>query len=59
MASTRNKNTRGNYALELNRSIHTQDYLLNKEYGEAKQTNQPEWFGESTPRQEMSANPAK
>jgi hypothetical protein len=59
MASTRNKNTRGNYALELNRSIHTQDYLLNKEYGVAKQTNQPGngLGGAHLPRQEMSANP--
>lgn len=59
MASTRNKNTRGNYALELNRSIHTQDYLLTKDYGEAKQTNQPgNGLGVAQlPRHEMSSNP--
>ena len=38
MASTRNKNTRGNYVIELNRNIQSQDYLLNKEYSEPVKT---------------------
>ena len=41
MASTRNKNTRGNYAMELNRSIGRQDYLLNEQYGIASNTYNP------------------
>ena len=41
MASTRNKNTRGNYVIELNRNIQSQDYLLNKEYSEPVKTMCP------------------
>ena len=41
MASTRNKNTRGDYAMELNRSIGRQDYLLNEQYGIATNTYNP------------------
>ncbi len=59
MASTRNKNTRGNYALELNQCINSQDYLLNKKYGEAAQTNQPgNGIGcAQLPRDHLSGNP--
>jgi hypothetical protein len=41
MASTRNKNTRGDYAMELNRSINSQNYLLTQEYGVASNTYNP------------------
>lgn len=41
MASTRNKNTRGNYTMELNKSINTQDYLISPQYGVAETTFNP------------------
>jgi hypothetical protein len=41
MASTRNKNTRGDYAMELNRSINSQNYLLTEQYGVASNTYNP------------------
>lgn len=41
MASTRNKNTRGNYAMELNQSVNSQNYLLNEQYGTATNTYNP------------------
>lgn len=41
MASTRNKNTRGDYAMELNQSIGRQSYLLNEQYGIATTTYNP------------------
>ena len=41
MASTRNKNTRGNYAMELAENINTQDFLLKPEYGLAEKTYNP------------------
>lgn len=41
MASTRNKNTRNNYAQELNKSIHTHEYLMNGQYAQAPTTMYP------------------
>lgn len=59
MASTRNKNTRNNYAIELNKSIHTQEYLLTPEYGQAQNTACPgNGLGAARiPRTQMSGNP--
>jgi hypothetical protein len=59
MASTRNKNTRNNYALELNKSIHTQEYLLTGDYGESNTTVCPgNGLGAARiPRTQMSSNP--
>lgn len=59
MASTRNKNTRGNYVIELNRNIQSQDYLLNKEYSEPVKTMCPGngLGGSYIPRTQMSENP--
>lgn len=41
MTSTCNKNTRGNYAMELAQNINVQDYLLKPEYGIAEKTYNP------------------
>jgi hypothetical protein len=59
MASTRNKNTRNNYALELNKNIHEQNYLLNPEYGIAQPTQLPgNGLGNAQlPKTELSSNP--
>ena len=59
MASTRNKNTRNNYAIELNKSIHTQDYLLTPDYGQVQNTAYPgNGLGAARiPRTQMSSNP--
>ena len=59
MASTRNKNTRNNYAIELNKSIHTQEYLLTEDYGQSKATACPGngLGGAHIPRTQMSSNP--
>jgi hypothetical protein len=59
MASTRNKNTRNNYAIELNKSIHTQEYLLLGEYAQSSSTSCPGngLGGAHLPRTQMSNNP--
>lgn len=59
MASTRNKNTRCNYALELNKCIQTQDYLLATEYAQSNKTACPGngLGGAHIPRSKMSSNP--
>ena len=59
MASTRNKNTRNNYAIELNKSIHTQDYLLAGDYAQSNATACPGngLGGAYIPRSKMSNNP--
>jgi hypothetical protein len=59
MASTRNKNTRNNYAIELNKSIHTQEYLLTGDYAQSKTTACPGngLGGAHIPRSHMSNNP--
>lgn len=59
MASTRNKNTRNNYALELNKSIHTQEYLLTGDYAQSNITACPGngLGGAHIPRSQMSNNP--
>ena len=59
MASTRNKNTRNNYAIELNKSINTQEYLLTEDYGKSNATACPGngLGGAHIPRSQMSGNP--
>ena len=59
MASTRNKNTRNNYALELNKSIHTQEYVLAGDYAQSNATACPGngLVGAYIPRTQMSNNP--
>ena len=60
MASTRNKNTRNNYAIELNQSIHTQDYLLADGYAQPAATMFPGnglAGGAQIPRTQMANNP--
>ena len=59
MASTRNKNTRNNYAIELNKSIHTQEYLLAGDYAQSTTTACPGngLGGANIPRTHMSNNP--
>ena len=59
MASTRNKNTRNDYALELNKSIHTQEYLLAGDYAQSNTTACPGngLGGAHIPRSQMSSNP--
>jgi hypothetical protein len=61
MASTRNKNTRNNYALELNKSIHTQEYLLTGDYAQSTATACPgNGLGVAhIPRSQMSNNPVE
>ena len=55
MASTRNINTRGNYALELNQYMHSRDYTLyeNSQYGTAYCTKLP---GDGVNPAQMPAN---
>ena len=59
MASTRNKNTRNDYELELNKSIHTQEYLLAGDYAQPTTTTCPGngLGGAHIPRSQMSHNP--
>jgi hypothetical protein len=59
MASTRNKNTRNDYAIELNKSIHTQEYLLAGDYAQSSTTSCPGngLGGAHIPRAQMSHNP--
>jgi hypothetical protein len=59
MASTRNKNTRNDYAIELNKSIHTQEYLLAGDYAQSNATACPGngLGGAHIPRAQMSSNP--
>ena len=59
MASTRNKNTRNDYAIELNKSIHTQEYLLTGDYAQSNATACPGngLGGAHLPRAQMSHNP--
>jgi hypothetical protein len=61
MASTRNKNTRGNYALELNKSIHMQEYMLHTDYGEKDVTFRPGdgLGGARLPSTHLSSNPVE
>jgi hypothetical protein len=61
MASTRNKNTRVNYAMELNKSIHMQEYMLHTDYGEKEVTYLPGigFGGAQMPSTQLSSNPVE